>query len=226
MDGAWALYEAWVRLQHGDIDTALVFGSGKSSPGTPAEIYPLQMDPYTLTPLGADPVSLAALQARAMLDAGKITEREMAEVAARSRASAKGNPHAQVTGDFDVDELLAEPYVTAPLRKHDLPPISDGASRGDPGHRREGARRSASGRCGSAASTTASRSTSPGSRDLTESPSTRLAGKHAGVGDAQVDVAELSRDVQRTRRRSCARRSGSATASRSTRRAVRSRPTR
>ena len=22
MDGAWALYEAWVRLQHGDIDTA------------------------------------------------------------------------------------------------------------------------------------------------------------------------------------------------------------
>ncbi len=33
MDGAWALYEAWVRLQHGDIDTALVFGSGKSSTG-------------------------------------------------------------------------------------------------------------------------------------------------------------------------------------------------
>src|ERR1700679_3334404 len=27
MDGAWALYEAWVRLMHGDIDTALVFGS-------------------------------------------------------------------------------------------------------------------------------------------------------------------------------------------------------
>src|SRR5688572_31796338 len=31
MDGAFALYEAWVRLQHGDIDTALVFASGKSS---------------------------------------------------------------------------------------------------------------------------------------------------------------------------------------------------
>src|SRR3954453_3570929 len=57
MDGAWALYEAWVRLQHGDIDLALAFGSGKSSPGKPAEIYPLQMDPYTLAPLGADPTS-------------------------------------------------------------------------------------------------------------------------------------------------------------------------
>src|SRR6266851_5783190 len=69
MDGAWALYEAWVRLQHEDIDTALVFGSGKSSPGPPAEIFPLQMDPYTLTPLGLDPVSIAAIQGRALLDA-------------------------------------------------------------------------------------------------------------------------------------------------------------
>src|SRR2546425_7826779 len=127
MDGAWALYEAWVRLQHGDIDTALVFGSGKSSPGVPAEIYPLQMDPYTLTPLGVDPVSLAALQARALLDSGKATERDFAEVAARSLRNAMTNPYAQVQGDFSVDELLAEPYLTAPLRRHDLPPISDGA---------------------------------------------------------------------------------------------------
>jgi acetyl-CoA acetyltransferase len=190
MDGAWALYESWVRLQHGDIDTALVFGSGKSSPGDPAEVYPLQMDPYTLTPLGADPVSLAALQARAMLDAGKITEREMAEIAARSRKSAMSNPYAQVTGDDDPDALLKEPYVTAPLRKHDLPPISDGAS--------------------AVVLATAEKAKEltdrpvwirgidhridihqPGMRDLTESPSTRLAGKQAGVADGEVDFAEL-----------------------------------
>ena len=190
MDGAWALYEAWVRLQHGDIDLALAFGSGKSSPGNPAEIYPLQMDPYTITPLGADPVSLAALQARAMLDKGTLTEREMAETAARSRASAAGNPYAQVSGPSDVDALLNEPYLTAPLRRHDLPPISDGASavilatadkaravcerpvwiRGID-HRVEPHQ--------------------PGMRDLTESLSTRQAGTHAGVGDKPIDVAEL-----------------------------------
>ena len=191
MDGAWALYEAWVRLQHGDIDSALVFGSGKSSPGVPAEIFPLQMDPYTITPLGADPVSLAALQARALLDAGKITEREMAEVVARSRKSAIGNPYAQVTGDHAVDALLAEPYLTAPLRRHDLPPISDGAS--------------------AVVLATAEKAKEvcerpvwirgidhrievhqPGMRDLTTSVSTRIAGEKAGVGKAPVDVAELS----------------------------------
>ncbi|HEY6317318.1 MAG TPA: lipid-transfer protein, partial [Acidimicrobiia bacterium] len=163
----------------------------KSSPGLPSEIYPLQMDPYTLTPLGVDPVSLAALQARAMLDKGTITEREMAEIAARSRRNAANNPYAQVRGSADADTLAKEPYVTAPLRTHDLPPISDGACAvvlatadkaralgGTPvwirgiDHRIEPHQ--------------------PGMRDLTESLSTRQAGTHAGVNGGRVDVAEVS----------------------------------
>ena len=190
MDGAWALYEAWVRLQAGDIDTALVFGSGKSSPGNLSEIYPLQLDPYTLTPLGVDPASMAALQARALIDAGLVTEREMAQVVARNRRDAMNNPRAQVSGDFDEDALLAEPYLTAPLRKHDLPPISDGAC--------------------AVILATADKARAvcerpvwirgidhrievhqPGMRDLTVSSSTQIAGKNAGVGNAPVDVAEL-----------------------------------
>ena len=66
MDGAWALYEAWVRLQHGDIDSALVFSSGICSRGELREVLCLQNDPYYLMPLWADHVSLAALQARAV----------------------------------------------------------------------------------------------------------------------------------------------------------------
>jgi acetyl-CoA acetyltransferase len=50
MDGAWAMHEAWVRLQHGDIDTALVFGSGKSSPSNPYEMWAQQLDPHSLAP--------------------------------------------------------------------------------------------------------------------------------------------------------------------------------
>src|SRR3954463_10763454 len=118
MDGAWALYEAWLRLQMGDIDVAVAMGSGRSSTADPALIYPMEMDPYYLAPLGTDAASFAALQARALIDAGKVTERQMAEIAARCRRDAKGNPHAQVTGDFDVDELLAGDYVRSPLRKH------------------------------------------------------------------------------------------------------------
>ena len=69
MDGAWALYEAWVHLQSGHVDSALVFGSGISSRGDLREVLCLQNDPYYLMPLWADHVSLAALQARAVLEA-------------------------------------------------------------------------------------------------------------------------------------------------------------
>src|SRR5438552_12024419 len=127
-DGAWALYEAWVRLQHGDIDSALVYGFGKSSMGSLRDVLVTQLDPYYVAPLWPDAISLAALQARALLEGTEHTEREMAEVAARSRRDAKANPTAHVSGDFDVDTLLAEPFIASPLRKHDCPPISDGAA--------------------------------------------------------------------------------------------------
>jgi hypothetical protein len=72
MDGAWALYEAWVHLQCGHIDTALVYAYGKSSLGDLPEVLVQQLDPYYLAPLGVDAVSLAALQANALRDAGKL----------------------------------------------------------------------------------------------------------------------------------------------------------
>ncbi|MBW2713441.1 MAG: lipid-transfer protein, partial [Deltaproteobacteria bacterium] len=190
MDGAWALYEAYVRLRMGDIDTALIVGSGKSSPGKPLEIFPLQTDPYVAAPLGFDPVSAAGLQARALLESGKATERDFAEVVSRSRRDGLSNPYAQVAKDIDVDTLLKEPYCASPLRKHDLPPISDGASamliaRGDKArelcdnpiwirgidHRME--------------------SHHLGLRDLSDSPSTRIAAKSLGIDPASLDVAEL-----------------------------------
>lgn len=127
MDAAWALYEAWVKIQTGECDTALAYGFGKPSAGELRRVMSLQLDPYVVAPLWPDSVSLAALQARAGIDAGKWSEAAMAEVAVRSRAAGKDNPDAQLTGDFTVDELLAQPYLAEPLRRHDCPPISDGA---------------------------------------------------------------------------------------------------
>jgi acetyl-CoA acetyltransferase len=70
MDGAFALYEAWVRLLHGDVDTALVFSFGKCSLGPVPDVLNLQNDPYYVQPLGLDSISAAALQAQAGLRRG------------------------------------------------------------------------------------------------------------------------------------------------------------
>lgn len=190
MDGAWALYEAWVLLQEGEIDAALVYAFGRSSLGNLAEILALQLDPYYLAPMWPDPVSLAALQARALIDAGKATEADFAAIAARSRKDALGNPNAQVAKDVAPEVLMEDDYVASPLRRHALPPITDGAAAivlaaGDKAarwspdpvwitgfdHRME--------------------THSLGARDLTTSASTAIAGEHAGVSDGPVDVAEL-----------------------------------
>src|SRR5439155_16201712 len=111
MDGAWALYEAWVRLQHGDLDTALVYAVGKSTMGDLLDVLCLQLDPYVIAPLWPDPIGLAALQARAYLERTGQTEDDLAEVAGRHKK---------------VD--MNEPYIASPLRKHDCPPITDGAA--------------------------------------------------------------------------------------------------
>ncbi|HET8583266.1 MAG TPA: lipid-transfer protein, partial [Jatrophihabitans sp.] len=122
-DGAWALYEAWVKIQTGEVDTALVYGFGKSSAGDLRRTLALQLDPYVLAPLWPDSVAIAGLQARCGIDAGLWSERAMAEVTVRARRDAERNPYAQLAGSKDVDELLAQPYLADPLRKHDCAPI-------------------------------------------------------------------------------------------------------
>lgn len=190
MDAAWALYEAWVRLQHGDIDTALVYGFGRSSQGELPRVLALQLEPYTVAPLFPDSISLAALQARAWLESDGHDERDMAEVVARSRAAATGNEHAQLAGDVSVDELLAEEPIADPLRRHDCAAVSDGAAAvvlaaGD--RARELSDRPAW-------ITGIDHRIEPhalGVRDLTVSASARTAAGHAGVAEGPVDVAEI-----------------------------------
>ena len=128
MDAAWALYEAWAKVLTGEAEIALAYGFGKSSGAELRRVLALQLDPYLLAPLWPDSVSVAALQARLGLEAGRWTEKDMAEVAARSRAAAAGNPAAQVSGSVTAAELLARPYVAEPLRAHDCAPVGDGAA--------------------------------------------------------------------------------------------------
>lgn len=184
MDAAWALYEAWVKLQHGEIDTALVYGFGKSSQGDVREIMTLQLDPYYLAPLGPDQVSLAALQARAYLDRSGAKEDDLRAVAARSRRAGRGNPFALHLDDPSGEEA----YEVAPLRPYDIAPVTDGAAAivlaaGDKA--RELCERPAWIR-GIDHRTEAH---SLGARDLSRSESTGIAAAKAGTGD--IEVAEL-----------------------------------
>ncbi len=160
MDGAWALYEAWVCLQN---------------------------DPYYLMPLWTDHVSLAALQARALLDSGKATEADLQSVVERARANAAGNPNAQPLDDARGDD---DAFVVEPLRVRDCAPVGDGAAAailvaGD--RARDVCERPA----WIAGIDHRVDPHYPGVRDLTRSHSAAVAAQQAGVDKAPVEVAEL-----------------------------------
>ncbi|QNS07874.1 thiolase domain-containing protein [Streptomyces xanthii] len=186
MDGAWALYEAWTKLLTGEADTALVYSYGKSSPGSVRDVLTRQLDPYYVAPLWPDSVALAALQAQALVDAGETDEKALAGVAARSRTAAATNAHAQLRGPG----VPQGDYVVQPLRTGDCPPVGDGAAAvilaaGD--RARELCERPAWIR----GIDHRIEAHSLGVRDLTDSPSTRLAAEHAGAFERPVDTAEL-----------------------------------
>ncbi|MEW9527235.1 lipid-transfer protein [Microbispora sp. NPDC049125] len=181
MDGAFALYEAWVRLQHGDVDSALVYGFGKSSMTDVREIMTLQLDPYYLAPLGLDQVSFAALQASAL----GASRAALDEVVRRSRAAGRANAYA-----LDLPDPSGDEWEVEPLRPYDVAPVTDGAAAvvlaaGDLA--RELAERPAW-------VTGMAHRIEPhylGMRDLSRSVSAADAARAAGVGKGPVEVAEL-----------------------------------
>ncbi|WP_024446760.1 thiolase domain-containing protein [Mycolicibacterium iranicum] len=189
MDAAWALYEAYIKILTGEVETALVYGFGKSSAGTLRRVLALQTDPYTVAPLWPDSVSMAGLQARFGLDSGKWTVEQMAQVALDAQAA---SPRVdRLESGSSVAELLEQPYFAEPLRRHDIAPITDGASAivlaaGD--RARELRERPAW------ISGIEHRIETPvlGARDLTTSPSTAASAAAVTGGDvSSIEIAEL-----------------------------------
>lgn len=195
MDAAWAAYEAWSWLQLGEGEIAVVYGVGRGSLATDLDqVTNTQLDPYFLAPLRPHQDAIAAIQAQALIAAGALDEKQMAEVVARARAGAVGNPAAQVSGEVTVDELLAAPYLASPLREHDRGPIGDAAAvivlaAGDTARRlaqRPAWVRGADHRMDSHY---------PGTRDLTRTDTVGIAAdraaRQAGFAARDVDIAEL-----------------------------------
>ncbi|MDG4665421.1 thiolase domain-containing protein [Mycobacterium sp. 236(2023)] len=189
MDAAWALYEAYIKILTGEVETALVYGFGKSSAGTLRRVLSLQTDPYTVAPLWPDSVSMAGLQARFGLDSGKWTAEQMAQVALDAAAAAPRVD--RLDPGSSVEALLNQPYFADPLRRHDIAPITDGASAIvlAAGDRARELRENPAWITG-----IEHRIETPvlGARDLTTSPSTAASAAAATGGDASsIEIAEI-----------------------------------
>ncbi len=127
MDAAFAAYYAWLKIQAGECDTAMVVGYGKNSEGEPDRVSNIQLDPYYHAVLGLEATSTQALQASAYMARASVTDRDLAVVAARSRTAGQRNPLALIREPASAEDLLETPWAVAPLRRGYLPPFGDSA---------------------------------------------------------------------------------------------------
>src|SRR5215467_9504936 len=127
MDAAFAAYYAWIRMQAGDCDTAIVCGYGKNSEGELERVQNLELDPYYQAPIGLTLTATAALQASAYMARTGTMDRTLAEVASRNRVAGARNPDALLREPASADDLERTTWAVAPLRQGYLAPTGDSA---------------------------------------------------------------------------------------------------
>jgi hypothetical protein len=178
-EGAFALYEAWVRLLAGEAEVALVCAYSRPLARDLATVLTLQLDPYLVAPLAPRSHEVAALQARVLVDAGRYAERDFATVVSARRPG------------LTVDAALAQPYVASPLRE---PDCSTTACAGTAALvlAADASESSALERPAWIAGIDHRVETSAlGARDLTRSASTEAAAAHLGLRGSGIDVLEV-----------------------------------
>jgi acetyl-CoA C-acetyltransferase len=128
--GAAALYVGFTQVAAGLREVVLVVGGEKMTHlSTPrvSELIGRSIDPYERS-YGATMPALAGLITRALLAEHGATLREIAQVAVKNHANARGNPYAHFGNPVSLEEVMESRMVADPLRLLHCCPISDGAA--------------------------------------------------------------------------------------------------
>ncbi|MBI3949460.1 MAG: thiolase family protein [Acidobacteria bacterium] len=126
-DGTLALLYGMMRILSGQYKTTLVVAHSKGSEGSPNLIANAAFDPVYQRQLGIDGIAASALQARCYMERYGVSEEDIALASVKNLTNAKGNPYAEVSGDFTVDDVMKSGYLAEPIKRLDASPVSDGA---------------------------------------------------------------------------------------------------
>jgi acetyl-CoA acetyltransferase len=190
--GSTAIRQAYLGIQAGAFDTALVFGVDKLTQfggGT----LPLEVEDHEVRG-GMVMPALYAMRAQRYLYEHGYGPEDLAAVAVKSREHARSNPYAQLRKRTTVGEVLSSRPIADPLTLFQCCPTGDGAAAvilvAD-----ELAGRFTPPPVHVLASVLESGRYEPGHRDMTRAEitiqSAELAYEQAGLGPDDIDVAEI-----------------------------------
>ena len=111
----------------GMFDKLLVIGWEKNSESDTTAAITTAFDPIWDRLVFAGAISGLAVEASAYMNAYGVTERDAARVTVRDRRHACLNPYAHLRKEVSIEEVLASPPLSDPLKLLDMCPRTDGA---------------------------------------------------------------------------------------------------
>jgi acetyl-CoA C-acetyltransferase len=129
--GAAAFHVAWLAVASGMYDTALVTGVEKMSSVEPAmasRILAGAADFEYEVEQGATFVGLNAMLMRRYLRDFGVRHEDLMPFAVNAHANALTSPHAVLKKRVSLEDALASPVVSDPIRLYDCSPVCDGAA--------------------------------------------------------------------------------------------------
>ncbi|MCF8084406.1 MAG: thiolase domain-containing protein [Deltaproteobacteria bacterium] len=118
----------YTHVASGLYDLVLVICFEKMSENEAAQaVFNTVYDEAFVRPIGLNVPIQCALEAREYLHRYGLTERQMAKVAVKNRGNAFSNPYAQLPMKLTVNEVLASPCLSWPVKLMDTAPVTDGA---------------------------------------------------------------------------------------------------
>lgn len=127
-DGLTGVASAFLQIQTGQFDVAVVEGHSKASNVRHlSHIEAFALDPVVVRPLALNPRFVAGLEMRRYLEDSDASAEDAALVVVKNRANAMKNPLAAYPGRFCTHHVMASPPVAEPLKKMDIAAPADGA---------------------------------------------------------------------------------------------------
>jgi acetyl-CoA acyltransferase len=116
-----------MRMSSGNFDLGLVVSWNKSSEAPLEDVMRMRCEPFFTRPIGLNMSIADGLFAQAVADAFNIRGDKVDRAVLAALARAQRNPRGLQRGVPPASEIVASPFVAAPLRQGHQAPISDGA---------------------------------------------------------------------------------------------------
>lgn len=127
--GGSALHAAYSLVRSGLHRSVLVVGAERVAETPDAQrVLNLIFDVFYERDIPLSTNTSVALWAMRYLDRYGLTQEDLARVVVRARRNAMRNPHAHLRGDITIDEVLASPMISYPLKLFDICPRSSGSA--------------------------------------------------------------------------------------------------